>query len=154
MPFSFIRATRAIVVVAGVAAAAGGCGAAQPAGTQADATAQAMASADARLRGNWRLADYRPEVPLEPMLAGLLALQMQTMNIHFEAGHVQATSPTLQVDLPYRIVEAGGPLFKMIATKDGAGYASSCQFSDDGTKINFRAETEPWRGTGTLIRAR
>ena len=154
MPSPLARATRALAVLASVASAlAAGCGASQPAGTQADTANQAMISADARLRGDWRITDYRPEVPLEPMLGGLLALQIQTMTIHFEGGHVRATSPTLQMDLPYRIVEAGGPLFKMITTKDGAGYASSCQFSDDGSKISFRAETEPWRGTGTLVRS-
>ena len=145
------RAACAIVILA--SAAAPGCGGpSQPAGTQAEATTQALLSADARLRGDWRLAEYRPEVPLEPMFAGLLAVEKQTMTIHFEAGHARATSPTLQADLPYRIIEAGGPIFKIITTKDGAGYASTGQFSDDGNKIDFRAETEPWRGNGTLVR--
>ena len=145
------RSIWALGLVASLSAAACGGPSSDPK-SQAEANQKALASADARLKGTWRLTDYRPDIPLEPMLAGLLALQMQTMNIKFENGRMHAVSPSLQIDVPYRLTEAGGPLFKMVATKDGVGYASACQFSMNDDKIAFRADTAPWRGTGTLAR--
>lgn len=133
--------------------AATSCGGSTSAPTNtADTAARETMAMDARIRGTWRLTDFRPEVPLEPTLAGFLTLQLQTMAIRFEGGRLQATSPTMRADLAYRIVEAGGPMFKISLTKEGVDYLSSCRISDNNAQIDFRAETSPWRGTGTLVR--
>ncbi len=119
----------------------------------ANSAPQDLAGADARLRGTWRLLDYQPEVPLEPMLQQMLVQQLQTMVVHFEGGHLRADSPTLHIDRPYQILEASPPFFKLSSPDYGGGtLVSSGQFSDDGTRVIFHGETEPWRGTGTLLR--
>jgi hypothetical protein len=119
------------------------------------ATNQAdTAAVEARLRGTWRIAEYRSEVPLEATLQGLLALQLQTMTVRFEGGRVLADSPTIHVNRAFKITDSAGPNFKFVATDESGSQATSaCQFSDDNTTILFHSETEPWRGNGSLKRA-
>jgi hypothetical protein len=142
----------ALALVVALVAGCGGSSQSAPPPSQGG-TPQDAASIDARLRGTWRLADYQPEVALEPMLQQLLAMQVQSMTIHFEGGHMRADSPTLHLDRPYQVTEATPPLFKVVSPDVGGGtLVSSCQISDDGTRISFHGETEPWRGTGSLVR--
>lgn len=111
-------------------------------------------SVENRLKGNWRIVGYQSEVPLEATLQGLLAMQLQTMTVRFEGGRVLADSPTIHVNRAFKITEAAGPDFKLVAIDDSGNQAtSSCQFNDDGSQIVFHGETEPWRGTGSLRRS-
>lgn len=136
-----------------VSSALGGCGGPQPA-SPASTPAQETRTADARLQGNWRLLDYRPDVPLEATFQLLLSQQLQTMVVRFDGGHLRADSSTIHVDRPYQLVDAAGPYFKLISPDYGGGsLTSSCEMSEDGTRITFHGETEPWIGTGTLVRA-
>jgi hypothetical protein len=74
--------------------------------------------------------------------------------VRFEGGRILADSPTIHVNRAFKITEAAGPDFKLVAVDDSGNQATSgCQFSDDGSQIVFHGETEPWRGTGTLRRA-
>jgi hypothetical protein len=136
-----------------VCACGGGGGSTTPANTQAQGAAEAS-SIDARLRaGPWRLVDYRPDVPLEATLQQLLQIQMQTMVIRFDNGHIYADSPTLHIDRPYQVTDAGGPIFKLVSPDIGGGTVTSgCQISDDGREIQFHGESEPWIGRGLLRR--
>ncbi len=118
------------------------------------ATNQAdTAAVEARLRGTWRIAEYRSEVPLEATLQGLLALQLQTMTVRFEGGRVLADSQTIHVNRAFKITDSAGPNFKFVATDESGNQSTSaCQFTDDNATILFHSETEPWRGTGSLKR--
>ncbi len=143
------------VVLASLMAVAGlgGCGPPPPLPSAAATTAQDTSKADARLRGNWRLEGYRPDVPLEPMFQLLLTQQMQTMVVHFEGGHLRGDSPTLHVDRAYRLSYAAGPYFKLESPDaSGATITSTATMADDGSRIAFHTETDPWKGSGTLVR--
>ena len=119
------------------------------------ATNQAdTAAIEARMRGTWRIVEYRSEVPLEATLQGLLTLQLQTMTVRFEGGRLLADSPTIHINRAYKITDSAGPNFKFVATDESGSQATSaCQFSDDNTTILFHSETEPRRGNGSLKRA-
>ena len=138
-----------------LAAMLAACGPPPPLPTAAATTAIDTRSIDARLQGSWRLQDYRPDVPLEPMLALLLSQQVQTMVITFEAGHLRADSSTLHVDRAYRVTYAAGPYFKLESPdSSGAMVESNATMSEDGQSVAFRTESEPWRGSGTIVRSR
>jgi hypothetical protein len=123
--------------------------------TAAATTALDTRSIDARLQGGWRLQAYRPDVPLEPMLQLLLSQQMQSMVVRFEAGRLRADSATMHVDRAYCVTYAAGPYFKLQSPDSaGAMVESNATMSEDGQTIAFRTESEPWRGSGTLVRSR
>lgn len=111
----------------------------------------AVATLDAKLRGSWRLVEYHPEVPLEPNLQALVDVQMRSMVIRFDGGHVIAESPGFHWDRPYVLSDVADPMFK-ITTTGGDTYTTSGQLDVDGRRIFFHGESEPWRGTGTLQR--
>ncbi len=103
---------------------------------------------------SWRLASWVPEQPLEPMLQALLAQQLASMTVRFAQGRVRADSPTVHIDRAYQVADASGPQFVVVTTDDSGGtLRTSAQLSDDGATLNFRGETEPWRGSGTLVRS-
>jgi hypothetical protein len=78
---------------------------------------------------------------------------MQTMVVHFEAGHLRGDSPTLHVDRAYRLSYAAGPYFKLESPDaSGATITSTATMADDGSRIAFHTETDPWKGSGTLVR--
>ncbi len=150
-----------LVVTGAVLAGSVGCGGAgDGAGAQSPAQLALQESRDAatvqqRLQGQWRLVDYRPEVPLEMMFQALLASQLQTMVVRFENGRLLADSPTIHLNRAFTINNIAGNLFRVVTTDDaGVALQSSCQFSDDGSQIFFRGDTAPWRGNGTLRRDR
>jgi hypothetical protein len=133
-----------------------GCGASNAtSGDPAAQTARDIATVQQRLAGQWRLAEYRPEVPLEMMFQALLASQIQTMVVRFENGRLLADSPTIHLSRAYTINNVAGNLFRLVATDDaGVALQSSCQISEDGGTILFRGDTAPWRGEGVLRRDR
>ena len=129
------------------------CGGGTPAPTTAEQSQIDARAIQARIAGAWRLVDFKPEVPLDAMSQALLASQLQTMTVRFDNGRMMADSPSFHFIRTVQITGAGGNLFKLIATDEtGVSLTSSCQLSDDGTKLSFRGETEPWRGMGTLSR--
>ncbi len=133
--------------------AALGCGGArEPAQS---AAAQQAATIQARLHaGPWRLVDYRPDVTLEPMLQALLTAQLRTMVVRFEGGSLNAQSPTLQVMRPYALEDVAGAAFTLASPdiQGGGTMRSRCEVSEDGRRLTFRSETDPWTGTGALER--
>jgi hypothetical protein len=138
-----------------LALACAACGGATPqAGSPADANARDAAAADVRLQGGWRLVEFRPAVPPDAMFQALLASQIGTMVVRFDHGMLYADSPAFHVARPYRVASAVGPLLT-IESPDvgGAVFSSKAVLSDDGRTIAFSAETDPWRGNGTLVRA-
>jgi hypothetical protein len=129
-----------------------GCGGSPSPAVQ---TARDTASIQTRLvSGPWRLADYRPDVSLEPMLQALLLQQLQTMVVRFDGQKLSALSPTLQISRPYTITNVAGLVFDIVSPdfQGGGTLRSHCEMSDDGQRVVFRAQTEPWTGTGVINR--
>ena len=139
--------------LASLALALAACGGGTPARTTAEQSQVDARAIQARISGAWKLVDYKPEVPLDPMTQALLSSQIQTMTVRFDNGRLMADSPAFHFTRTFQIAGAGGNMFKLIATDEtGVSLTSSCTLSDDGGKIYFRGETEPWRGVGTLSR--
>jgi hypothetical protein len=114
-----------------------------------------IASVQARLMaGRWRLVDYRPDLPLDPITQGLLAMQVRTMVVTFDGRTLHAQSPTLDFTRPYAVENAAEFVFDLVSPDvQGAGeLRSHCWIDDGGRRITFHAETEPWNGTGILQR--
>jgi hypothetical protein len=134
--------------------ALGACAPSGPPASPAQLADQSRAAVDTRLQsGPWRLASWRPDDALEPMLASLLAQQYATMTIVFANGRLHADSPTVHIDRAYAVVQATGPQFVVVTTDElGGTLRTSGQFSDDGSALYFRGEIEPWRGNGELRR--
>jgi hypothetical protein len=126
-----------------------GCG---HTGTPLPTDAIALAGADARLHGAWKLAGFRPERPLDPMIRAFVEFQYNTLVVRFEGGRLLAQSPGVNVDRSYRITEADGNRFKMTSfDPQGVPYDAVCTFVQPDT-LEVSSWTEPWRGVATLQR--
>jgi hypothetical protein len=148
---SSLRSFAAAALLA-VAGASFSCGGSQP---PLSAAAQAAQSIQSRLvAGPWRLVDYRPALPLDPMTQMLLAQQLRTMVVTFDGQTMHAQSPTIAITRPYTLENAAAPIFDLVApdVQGGGTLRSHCVLRDDGRGITFQAQTEPWNGTGTLER--
>jgi hypothetical protein len=132
--------------------ACGGASASSPA-SATGASARDASAIDSRVQGSWRLVDYRPELAPDPMFQALLTSQLGVMIVRFEQGRLYADSPTFHTTRAYRIVDAAGPLFA-VESPDVGGVVlrTSAAISDDSQRITFQGNTEPWRGSGTLVR--
>jgi hypothetical protein len=110
---------------------------------------------DRVLQGStWRIASWRPDSQLEAMLQQLLYQQLATMTVRFANGRILADSPTLHVERAYAVTDAAGSQFTLVATdQNGVSLKTVAQLSDDGSRVDFKGETDPWRGTGQLVRA-
>jgi hypothetical protein len=135
------------------ASLAGACGGAQTA--PASPMAQDVASIQARLTaGPWRLVEYRPEVQLEPMLQLLLAQQIRTMMVRFDGRVLSLESPTVHVTRPYTLQNAAGLVCDLVSPdlQGGGELRTRLEVTLDGSRVTFRAQTDPWRGTGVIVR--
>lgn len=147
------RALNALAAAALALAPLAGCGGASGAGP-VDATAADNRAADQRLQGRWRIVDFRPETPLDPVMASMLAFYQPTMVIEVDGGRIRAltTAPGVHFDRRYEVREAVGQRFELVVWDDaGIAQSSLCEFQADGT---LRARTTaPWRGDALLARA-
>jgi hypothetical protein len=146
-----IRSFAMAALLAG-AGSSWGCGASQP---PLSAAAQAAQPIQSRLvAGPWRLVDYRPALPLDPMTQMLLSQQLTTMVVTFDGQTMHAQSPTITITRPYTLENAAAPVFDLVApdVQGGGTLRSHCVMRDDGRGVTFQAQTEPWNGTGTLER--
>ena len=101
--------------------------------------------------GSWKLTSWRPDSQLEAMLQELLNQQFATMTVRFQGGHILADSPSIHVDRVYQVTDAAGPQFTVVATdQNGVQLTTAAQLSEDGNTIDFRGQTDPWRGYGQL----
>src|SRR6185295_9435183 len=65
-------------------------------GTSAEDPATRIAAANQRLQGTWLLVDFQPQVPLEPMLAQLLSMQMGRLTVQLDSGRLVANGIGVQ----------------------------------------------------------
>lgn len=102
--------------------------------------------------GPWRLVDYRPNVPLEPILQALLAEQLRTMIVRFDGRVLDAQSPTLHITRPYTLENISGLSFDLISPdfQGGGALRSHCFFDPTGNQLTFHTDTDPWTGFGAL----
>jgi hypothetical protein len=117
----------------------------------ADDPARQIAAVNQRLLGTWLLVDFQPEVPLEPMLAQLLSMQMGRLTAQLDGGRLVATGLGVQATRTYRIDEASMDRFKLTLFDDtGVAYESWGDFQGD--VLRFESLTTPWRGRGSMKR--
>lgn len=116
-----------------------------------DQAARNIAQANDSLRGDWLLVDYRPEVPLEPVMAQLLNVQMNRLHVHFDGTRAVVQGVGVQAQRTYRIVESDGHRSKIVLY-DEAGMPYEVTATQQGNQLIFQAYTAPWRGLGTLHR--
>ena len=117
----------------------------------ADDPARAIAATNQRLQGTWLLVDFQPEVPLEPMLAQLLSMQVGRLTAQLDGGRLVATGLGVQATRTYRIDDASMDRFKLTLFDDtGVAYESWGDFQGD--VVRFESLTIPWQGHGSWKR--
>lgn len=129
---------------------AAGCGGSHT--TPADASAANRAAANRRLQGAWVLTSFQSEVPLEPMLQGLLAVQIGHLQVKFDGKQLTALGPGVEARRQYVVTDAVFNRLKVTVYDDGLPYQVEGEFQ--GNQLSFHALTSPWRGSGLLVRAR
>jgi hypothetical protein len=128
-------------------------GSAQSPASAATASARDASAIDGRIQGTWRLVEYRPELAPDPMFQALLTAQLGNLIVRFDHGSLYADSATFHATRAYRVVNAAGTLFAVESPDvGGVVLTTSAAISDDGQHITFHANTEPWRGSGALLR--
>jgi hypothetical protein len=88
------------------------------------------------------------------MLQALLAQQVRTMVVRFDGQTLNGQSPTLQITRPYTLENVVGLTFDLVSPNlQGGGFLrTQCEMSGDGRRVVFRAQTEPWTGSGVIER--
>jgi hypothetical protein len=115
-----------------------------------DAGLNLQQSIERRIEGTWKLASYKPESELSPVM--LLAMGSGTILVRIDGGHLRGASAGLTFDRRYRVTEAARESFKIfIADEVGVEVESWCRFDEAG-RLHFYAQTAPWRGRGVLER--
>ncbi len=144
-----IRAAVLVLAALLVAPTLVGCGGSEQ--KPQDAAAANRAAANRRLQGAWVLTRFQPEVALEPMLQGLLAVQVGHMRITFDGKQLDALGPGVSATRQYVVNDADFDRARITVYDQGVPYQVDGEFR--GTQILFHALTSPWRGTGVLVRA-
>jgi hypothetical protein len=139
-----------LAIVVSVGATACGGGGARPSSTSASQADRARAAE--HLQGRWVLVEFRPEQPLEPMLAGLLAAQLGKLAITFQGNVADIQGVGIAARRSFEVTEAAGDGAKIVL-RDPDGTSYDVLGSFQGNAVAFTALTAPWRGTGRLIRA-
>jgi len=132
-----------------VAVVSGGCGPSSYSGRIRDGSDKGLAAE--HLKGTWVLASFEPEVRFEPMLADLLAAQMDTLLVTFDGQEMTAEGPGIQATRNYEVVQSlFGRVDIVIFGDDGTTYEMVGQYIGDD--LQFESRTPPWTGKGRLRR--
>jgi len=118
-----------------------------------DTAKQAASDATARLEGSWTLVDFQPAQPLEPMLATLLAAQMNQLVVSFHAGSMTIQGVGVTAERVFTVTSAAADGFSATIT-DPTNVAYRVNGAFQGQSLGFTSLTDPWRGQGKLQRAR
>jgi hypothetical protein len=128
------------------------CGPSGPAVSPAEQSARAVAGIDVRIRGPWTLQSFTPVTPLEPMLKGLVDIQLGRLVVRFDGRRMVADSLGMHVDRAYQISEVLGDQFKLTSfDAQGVPYDCICTFRDANT-IDVSSASPPWRGQALVTR--
>jgi len=139
-----------VLVLLGLGLVSCGGASAQPASPAVDThNVQARLAA-----GPWVLARYQPDDPAGRMFGPLLAQQLGALVVTFDGQTMHAQSPTFAITRPYTVQNAAGFVFDFVSPDpDGSGAVRShCEISEDGRRIDFVTQTDPWAGQGELQR--
>jgi len=118
-----------------------------------DTARQAAIDATSRLAGDWRLVDFQPAQPLEPMFAQLLAAQLRQLVVTFRAGTMHVEGVGVSADRIFTVTSAAADGFSATIT-DPTNVVYQVNGAFQGPRLGFTSLTDPWRGQGTLERAR
>lgn len=101
--------------------------------------------------GRWLLVSFQPEVPLEPMLAGLLSAQLGVLVVQFDGQQMIAQGAGVGTTRRYRVTQAVAEGLTVVSYDDkGVPYDAVGEFH--GNDLYFASLTIPWRGRGILRR--
>jgi hypothetical protein len=103
-----------------------------------------------RLQGDWLLTSYRPNVPLEAPLQGLLQAQLGQLRVRVEGDRISATGPFVQVSRTYRVQEAFDQTATLVVSEP-TGVSIRVWIERQGNVLTFRPLDAPWNGEGTLL---
>jgi hypothetical protein len=140
------RRTLLQLVFAAALTACGGSKASDPAPND-------IVRASERLQGEWVLTAFQPAQGLEPMLATLLAAQLDKLTVTMRAGVMSIRGAGVEADRNYRVVQATEDGFSAEVT-DQTGVIHQVTGEFRGLDMAFTAHTDPWRGKGRLHRTR
>ena len=118
-----------------------------------DTAKQAAIDATARLAGDWRLVEFQPAQPLEPMFAQLLAAQLQKLVVTFRGGTMHVEGIGVSADRIFTVTSAAADGFSATIT-DPTNVVYQVNGAFQGPELGFTSLTDPWRGQGKLERAR
>ncbi|HVU02447.1 MAG TPA: hypothetical protein VHE30_11875 [Polyangiaceae bacterium] len=146
---ALLRGTVSITLASIVALSVAGCGGSSAQGPDA-AEADRVRASD-RLKGRWMLVDFRPDQPLEPMLAALLGAQLGHLAVSFDGQWLLAEGIGVRAQRSYVVQDAAGDGLHLVVRDDvGATYDVVGTFR--GNDLEFSARTSPWQGAGRLTR--
>ncbi len=126
-----------------------GCGGRGHGGAIRDGSDRGQAAE--QLKGKWVLASFEPDMGFEPMLAGLLEAQIDTLVVAFDGRSMTATGAGIDVTRNYEVVQSlFGRVDIVVFGDDGTTYEMVGQFIGDD--LQFESRTAPWTGKGRLRR--
>lgn len=148
MPASFLRLLACALLALAVLPA---CRAREA--NNVDAAELARREAARRLEGSWLLVSFQPRDALEPMLAALLAAQMNRMVITFDGQVMRAAGVGVETERRYQVTEAYSNRLT-VRTFDERGVYYDAVGEMRGDELWFESRTSPWQGRGVMRRAR
>ncbi len=114
-----------------------------------DAEASRLDASARMLEGQWLLTEFHPELPLEPMLADMLAAELKQLVVAVDGQEVTASGRAVQLRGRYVVLdEFEGSLRVGVAGEPGV--VTHFQVRRVGDELTFRCQDAPWRGVGTL----
>jgi len=140
-----------IILSLGLAPLVTGCGSSSA--LPPDSAKQAASDAATRLEGSWTLVEFQPAEELEPMLAALLAAQMNQLVVTFHGGKMTVQGAGLNAERTFTVTTAAADGFAANIT-DPTNVVYQVNGAFQGQTLGFTSLTDPWRGHGKLQRAR
>lgn len=104
-----------------------------------------------RLQGVWLLQSYRPSVPLEMTLQGMLQSQLGQMQVLVNGTQVVATGPGVSATRNYQIEEVLDQTATLVVSEP-SGVSVRVWIEIRDRTLTFRPLSAPWSGEGTLQR--
>lgn len=104
-----------------------------------------------RLQGVWLLQTYRPSVPLEMSLLGMLQSQLGQMQVLVNGSQLIATGPGVSATRNYQVEEVLDRTATLVVSEP-SGVSIRVWVEIRDRTLTFRPLSAPWSGEGTLQR--